>query len=305
MTKRVLVTGATGFIGRHAISPLLERGFEVHTHGYHNSLDYEGVTSHETDLLSDSAKELCAKIRPTHLLHFAWYAVPGKYWTSPENERWVEATQKLLTAFAESGGSRAVLAGTCAEYDWTKPQEFLKEDSPIAPATLYGQSKNKIHEWAENFARREGTSLAWGRIFFLYGPHEAPERLVPSVVNSLLDGKEARTTSGEQVRDLLHVEDVASAFVALLDSDVEGAVNIASGTPLQLKDVVNAIADILGKSELVRLGALPERPHEPARLVADVQRLRDEVGWQPHYPLREGLENTISWWKANKSNSKR
>ena len=128
---------------------------------------------------------------------------------------------------------------------------------------------------------------------------------MPSVVNSLLDGKEARTTSGEQVRDLLHVEDVASAFVALLDSDVEGAVNIASGTPLQLKDVVNAIADILGKSELVRLGALPERPHEPARLVADVQRLRDEVGWQPHYPLREGLENTISWWKANKSNSKR
>jgi len=290
----------TGFIGRHALAPLLARGFEVHA-VYHNApLQIDGVLWHQSDLLNEASTAiLCADVRPTHLLHFAWYAVPGKYWTSPENELWVIATQDLLKAFAENGGTRAVLAGTCAEYDWTNPPEFLSEISPLASATLYGISKNKTWKWAENFAREQNISLAWGRIFLLYGPHEDPARLVPSVITSLLDGKEANTTSGEQIRDFLHVEDVASAFVSLLDSDVRGAVNIGSGSPTAVKDIVLGIADIIGRQDLVRLGALPSRPNEPARLVADTTRLSQEVGFRPRYSLREGLEKTILWWKEN------
>ena len=302
MTKKVFVTGATGFIGRHALAPLIERGFEVHAAYHKGSFEAKNVQWHHADLLRDeAAQRLCRTIQPTHLLHFAWYAVPGKYWTSEENEKWVIATDNLLRAFAASAGTRAVLAGTCAEYDWKNLAELVSEPAPIAPATLYGACKHRAHERAESFAKDTGVSLAWGRIFFLYGPHEPRERLVASVINSLLEENEANTSSGEQVRDFLHVQDVASAFAALLDSDVQGAVNIASGNPVQLKDIVREIADIVGKPQLVRLGALPSRPNEPPRLVADTKRLANEVGWRPRYSLREGLEKTIEWWEARRN----
>jgi nucleoside-diphosphate-sugar epimerase len=314
--KTVLITGATGFIGRHALRSLIERGYDVHAICRDTIADANSDTSqnneasefglspkgrptwHTCDLLAGEADALCKSVRATHLLHFAWIATPGVYWTSPENKEWVERTLSLVKTFRENGGTRAVLAGTCAEYDWSDLPDCIAEDAPIKPATLYGECKNETRERAESFARENGLSLAWGRIFFLYGPHEPKERLVPSVINSLLAGQEARTTSGEQIRDFLHVSDVANAFVTLLDSEVQRAVNIASGNAAAVKDVVMEIARIIGKPELVRLGAKPIGTNEPPRIVADIARLSNEVGWTPRYTLEEGLKQTIRWWQA-------
>ena len=119
-------------------------------------------------------------------------------------------------------------------------------------------------------------------------------------MRALLNDEEANCSHGEQIRDFLHVEDVASAFVALLRSEVSGPVNIASGQAVILKEIVRRIAQQQGKEELVRLGALPAAANEPPLLVADVRRLREEVGWQPRYNLDAGLEQTLQWWrKAN------
>src|SRR3954452_23524389 len=139
---RVLVTGATGFIGHHLPELLSSRGFEVATVSRAGGVD----------LLEPGAPErVVAEVQPTHLLHLAWYAEPGKYWTSPENVRWVEASLALLRAFAAGGGRRAVLAGTCAEYDWA--HGFCSEGvTPLAPWTLYGPSKHALREMAESFA---------------------------------------------------------------------------------------------------------------------------------------------------------
>ncbi|NJM40384.1 MAG: NAD-dependent epimerase/dehydratase family protein [Anaerolineae bacterium] len=136
------------------------------------------------------------------------------------------------------------------------------------------------------------------RIFLLYGPHEPPQKLVPAVVRAVLQGEPARTSHGQQVRDVLHVQDVADAFVALLGSEVQGAVNIASGVPVALREVVLMIGEQLGRRELIQLGALPAAPNDPPKLVADVTRLRDEVGWRPKINLTTGLANTIEWWRS-------
>ena len=122
--------------------------------------------------------------------------------------------------------------------------------------------------------------------------------MIPSVINSLLRGEPARCTHGNQVRDFLHVEDAAAAFVALLDSDVKGAVNIASGIPVPLKDVVHAAADYLNRRGLVQLGALPASVGEPDALIADVGRLRSEVGFRPRFSLKEGIAGTIEHMRA-------
>ena len=119
-----------------------------------------------------------------------------------------------------------------------------------------------------------------------------------AVITELLRGDLARCTHGNQIRDFLHVEDVASAFVALLDSTVEGAVNIASGQPVALREVVLAAADCLGARERVRFGVLPALENEPPLLVADVRRLAGELGWQPNYDLAAGIAQTVRYWQA-------
>lgn len=296
--KKVLITGATGFIGQHAVPALLARGFAVEavSRTAPAGAPTPGVRWHAADLLDDAqAAQVVARVRPTHLLHFAWFAVPGQYWTSPENLRWTGASLALIQSFIECRGRRVVVAGSCAEYDW-QMGNCSESDTPLRPATLYGSCKHALHMALEALARERGLDVGWGRIFFLYGPFEHPHRLVSSVIRALLTGQPADCSSGTQIRDFLHVQDVADAFAALLDSSVTGAVNIGSGRPVTVKEVVQTIADQMGRSELVRLGARPADP-VPA-LTADTRRLREELEWQPRYDLQTGLAQTISWWRA-------
>lgn len=301
--RRVLLTGATGFVGRHCPAELLSRGFEVHAVSSREvpAGDASRVAWHRADLLEPgAARGLVGRLRPTHLLHLAWYAEPGRFWTSTENFRWVQASLELFEAFAAAGGRRVVAAGTCAEYEWGGGGPCVEARTPLRPATLYGACKHGLRVMLEAFAAQERLSAAWGRIFFLYGPHEDPRRLVSSVTRALLEGRPARCTHGRQVRDFLHAADVASAFVALLDSEVEGAVNIASGEAVTLKEVIGTLGELTGRGDLIELGAVPAPAGEPPVLVADVGRLREEAGWAPGRDLRAGLAETVAWWREGR-----
>lgn len=298
--KRVLVTGATGFIGQHSLSQLLESGYEVHAVGGQRAPETpdQNIVWYRVNLLEPSeVAALVDKVRPSHLLHLAWYAEPGKYWTAPENFTWLKASVDLMQIFSERGGQRVVMAGSCAEYDW-KFDYCSELFTPCRPVTFYGICKHATQIVLDGWSRQTGMSSAWGRIFYLYGPGEYPSRLVPSVINSLLRDEVARCSHGEQVRDFMHVEDVAGAFVALLDSSAQGAVNIASGKAVPLRQVIYTIADQLNKRSLIQLGAVPAPPGDPDVLVADVSRLRDEIGFLPRYGLEQGIAQTIEYMKS-------
>jgi len=297
--SRILLTGATGFIGRHVLTRLKDAGHEVDAVTTKERPPAgDGVTWHRADLLSSA--ELVADLVPEVLVHLAWYVEPGRYWTAPENIQWVEASLALLRGFAGAGGRRAVVAGTSAEYDWHAVGRRCHEQrTPLGPATLYGAAKHALHTAAAPYAEQAGFELAWGRIFFVYGPREPEGRLVPSAGRALLAGRPVPTTTGDQVRDFLYVEDAAAAFAALADGDTTGAVNIASGHPVRVRDVVDTLAQQTGRPDLLRPGALPDREGDPPRLVADVTRLRDEVGFAPQVALDEGLAATLEWLRSS------
>ena len=295
---RVLLTGASGFIGRFCIEPLAARGLEVHAVSSRPAPagGFPPATWHRCDLLAPGeAARIVEAIRPAHLLHLAWYATPGQFWTAPENVDWVAASASLLRAFERDGRQRFVGAGTGAEYA-PGGEDCVERVTPLAPATLYGVCKHAAHTILESFAAGR-FSAAWGRIFHLYGPHELPSRLVPAVIRALLEGGEALCTEGSQVRDFMHVQDVADAFAALVAGEVEGPVNIASGVPVRVADVISRIGVQMDAVPRIRLGARPIPAGELPRVTASVARLRDEVGWSNARDLDRGLAATIEWWR--------
>jgi nucleoside-diphosphate-sugar epimerase len=311
-SKRVLVTGAGGFIGRWSVAPLLAKGYEVHavlSGGAANiPIELHGATVHVADLLDESrADALLERVRPTHLLHFAWIATPGVYWQSPDNSRWLAASEHLLRRFRALGGIRAVMAGSCVEYDWTKGGICEERSSPLADAARvspYAAAKIALQKNLAEFVEEQQLSAAWGRIFFQYGPYEHADRLVPSVIRHLLMNQEALCTHGRQVRSFLHVADVGAAFAGVLDSEIQGPVNIGSDERIALSDLIERIGREIGRPDLIRLGARTPPTEEPPLLVPDIHRLRDEVPWQPQFTLAAGLSDTIAWWRSHLSSSR-
>ncbi len=309
MARRVVVvSGAGGFIGRWSVPRLIAGGYEVHAvaasaPGRELPAQLSGAEIHCADLLREEPVEaLLHEVRPSHLLHFAWISTPGAYWTSPENRRWLAASQHLLRSFQANGGMRAVMAGSCAEYDWSRVGVCNERSSPLADdggaaITPYAECKIAMQRALADFGSARRLSTAWGRIFFQFGPDEHPDRLVASVIMNLLSGREAQCTHGRQVRSFLHVADVGSAFAALLDAATEGPVNVGSPDRMSVAGLLEEIALQIGRPELVRLGVRSAPPSEPHLLVPDVRRLYDEVGWRPQLGLHDAIADTISWWR--------
>lgn len=295
--KRLLITGASGFIGRHVVELARARFGDVHAITSRALGAQAGVVWHQADLLrAEETRQVLERLAPTHLLHLAWTVTPGAYWTSASNLDWLSASLELGRAFAAAGGQRMVCAGTCAEYDWAGG--ILSENTtPLAPTTLYGAAKLATGQVLEAFCRQVGVSFAWGRVFFTYGPFEHPDRLVSSIARALSRGEPAECTSGTQLRDFLYVEDLARAFVELLDSPLTGPVNLASGQEVAVRDIAAMLGRIGGRPDLVRLGARPMPEGEPERIVADVRRLGDELGFKAEVDLAVGLERTVTYWR--------
>lgn len=281
--KRVAVTGASGFVGRAVIAPLRALGYDIHTIG---RSAIAGTNHHAIDLLAADPRPLLDCIAPTHLLHLAWYAEPGKFWHAPQNLDWLAVSLRLARGFAAVGGQRLVTAGSCAEYDWSG--SLLDEaTTPLNPSTLYGTAKAAMFEILAKAALTPG--YAHARIFFPYGPGEANGRLLPDVIDAVHAGHRVATSDGKQTRDFLHIADVGAAIAAVLDSPATGAINIASGVARPLRDVIGLAASLAGDASLVDWGARARQPGEPDAMNAATRRLQDEVGFQPQWLLEDGL----------------
>jgi len=287
---RVLLTGASGFIGRYVLRALQHRGIEVVAVG--RARPQPAVPFIEADLLCiTDFGPLVQQVQATHLLHLAWYAEHGKYWTSPLNLRWAEATTRLVEAFCAAGGQQVVIAGTCAEYDWA--HSYCREDStPLNPATLYGTAKDATRRLVMAVCAQHQVLCAWGRIFLPYGHGESANRLIPSLIDVFRGVRAPFGVNATAYRDFLHASDVAEGFVRLLTTGGSGAYNICSGEPVRLAEVVTTLASLLGADPEPVLALTTERPGEPSLLVGENLKLK-ALGWRPALTLAQGLERAL------------
>jgi nucleoside-diphosphate-sugar epimerase len=240
--------------------------------------------------LREFAPEVC--------IHAAWYAEPSKYLTSPLNTDCLADSLKLIEVLAQVGCSHVVMVGTCAEYDASLG--YFEEVSATRPETLYAASKLSAALIGPFVAQQHDLTFVWARLFYQYGPYEDDRRVVPALIKAMLRGDEFAATAGEQVRDYLHVDDVASGLATLAIQRASGIYNIASSVPLTIHDLMSTIQTLCGRENLIKFGARPYAAWEPMSLYGSNRKL-SELGWSPSYSLEQGLIQTIDWWRQLKS----
>lgn len=272
MTGRVLVTGATGFVGRQVLQSLDRLHHPLRTvvrRGTSSRLPIPAArieVIESDDIFAESAdwwRTACEQIDA--VAHLAWYAEPGQYLVSPNNLACLAGTIKLAEGAIAAGVHRFLGVGTCFEYDLAAGH--LSIDTPLKPATPYAAAKAAAFLALSQALPAAGMSFIWCRLFYLYGEGEDPRRLTAAIRTHLSRGATIDLTSGSQVRDFLDVADAGTRIAALVDSDRSGPVNVCSGRGITVRTLAESIADEYGRRDLLRFGARPDNLVDPPCVV--------------------------------------
>ncbi|MGV3550821.1 NAD-dependent epimerase/dehydratase family protein [Rhizobium sp.] len=272
MKRKILLTGASGFVGRQIARRLLAAGHRpvlvLRPGGYaRTGLAGDAADIVETpDLFAENADWWRATLDGVNtVIHAAWYVEPGRYLDSPENIRCVEGSLTLAEAALHSGLRHFIGVGTCFEY--RLPNDRITVDATLGPVTLYAAAKLALFRMLERRFEGSGTTLAWARLFYLFGEGEHPARLYPMLHRKLAAGEPVALSSGDKVRDFLDVAEAGRLIAGLVETGQTGPVNICSGKPVTIRAIAEQIADAYGRRDLLTFGTATVHPRDPMAVV--------------------------------------
>ena len=272
MTNLVLVTGATGFVGRQVLSELSASGARVKVViregsesrlAFLNAIDSivtsEDIFAEDVDWWADVCKNVDT------VIHCAWYAEPGKYLQSEKNFDCLIGTISIARGAVAAKVRRFIGIGTCFEYDLTPG--ILSIETPLRPLTPYAGAKAAAFMALSQYLPMQGMEFVWCRLFYLYGQGEDERRLVPYLRKNLSIGQPVELTSGAQIRDFMNVVDAGRAIVKFATGRLLGPVNICSGIAISVRSLAENIADEYGRRDLLQFGVRPDNLVDPAYVV--------------------------------------
>jgi len=267
-----VVTGGSGFVGRHIVRRLREAGLRVRVvvRSEANLGDLAGDVDciSTTDLFAESDERLRALIAGANLLvHAAWYVDPRDCLWSDQNLHCLSGSIRLAKAFVDSGVGRFVGIGTSAEYE--ARDGLLATSTPLRPETLYGACKASAFQVIDRLVSHAGKSFLWCRLFNLFGEGEHPSRLVPYMRSRLATGQPVDLSAGDQFRDYLPVGEASRMIAVAALSGREGAINICSGVPISVRQLAEQVADEYGRRDLLTFGVRPIRSGEQSFTVGE------------------------------------
>jgi nucleoside-diphosphate-sugar epimerase len=308
-TSRVLVTGASGFIGSHLTRRLVAEGAEVHALSDGVSSVYptrlldvrRDITLHEGNITDRTAMEdLATKVKPNVIFHLAAYTHVGKSWYRVDEcvQSNVQGTVNLLLAFGDVGYDRFIYTGTSEIYGGIDVP--FREDAKVNPISPYAVSKYAGERFCQMYQQGLGWPIVLVRPFNAYGPAQSPDRIIPETIVRALRKQELKLTAATQTREFNYVTDIADGYVKLATTPgIEGELfNIGGGEEVTIRTLVETIVDLLGHPIEPQFGALEHRPNEIWRMYCDSTKARERLGWAPEHDLRAGLAKTIEWYKA-------
>jgi UDP-glucose 4-epimerase len=308
--ERVLVTGASGFIGSHLTRRLIAEGAEVHALTSTVSSVYptrllevrDQITLHEASLSDRGALQLvAADVRPSYVFHLGAYTHVGKSWQRVDEciQVNIQGTVNLVMALEPFGFTRLVNVGTSEIYgDVDVP---FREDGPVHPISPYSISKHCAEEYCRLFADARGWPVVRVRPFNAYGPMQSPDRVIPEIITRALQRQPLKMTLGTQTREFNYVEDLADGMIhAATAAGADGELfNLGCGREVSMRDLATLILDQMDNPIEADFGALAERPIEIPRMYADASRAERRLGWRAATPLEDGLARTIAWYRAS------
>ena len=305
--KKVLVTGGSGFIGSHLVRRLMGEGASVAVMvRYGNVMKnerlkdiWDRIVVIEADLRNRGALEAIRAFQPAIVYHLAAYNHVGQSFGQVEECFDVNGKGSANLLDLSHDVDRFIYMSTSEVYGYQEDVPFVETMTP-KPLSPYAITKYAGELYCRMRQRMSSSpSVVIVRSFNTYGPYQSAKAIIPELIIKCLRGEAVRTTLGEQTREFNFVSDIVDGLVRAgnYSGEIDGALNIAGGEEVSIADLVNLIAEVTQSTSAIEIGALPYRPTEIWRMYAESSRAREALGWAPQVRLKDGLIQTVDWFR--------